>query len=317
MSVSKYRIRPVRFICVMFILICVASIGIWSLWVTLTWAKNNMLLNLLDVRFLANNEIRKVRSVDGLLIRQEEPIKASVAGEFKLLVQDGDRLRVGADIAKISGVSDKIVRSPRAGIFCSHIDNLETLLNPDMIDVLDMGEVEKISSNLQVLTEEVDGGQIIGKVMDNLNSILVYIQVDNLEDYVARSFIKEMTIYLIYDGQELTGKVVEARAVDNVLNIFVEIEKYPDNFIHERNVQLELVTRKIKGWLIPEKAVVFKDGKPGIYVVSKQVISWFPVSVTDRLNEMVVVKGDHLSSLVRYVSNPGWAWEGARLDLRG
>lgn len=314
---GKYRIRPGRFVLAIIFLTCIAVLTFWGLWISLAWAKNMVMLNLLDINFLTQDEIRKTRAISGLVIRKEEPIKAPVPGELHLLAQDGERLPVGAPLAEIRGVSSRTVYSPRAGVLCTHVDGLENLLVPGMINVLDMSAVEKISNSTQTLTGEVDGGQIIGKVVDNLQPVLIYITINELEEFLARSFTKGAVARLIFQGKEITGIITEVRAVDNTISLFLEVLKYPEDFVHERQVQLELVTRRLAGFLVSEKAIVFKDGQPGIYVVSKQEVKWQRVSVKDRLNGMVALSDDSLNNNMRYISNPDWAWEGARLDLRG
>ncbi|SFR14436.1 HlyD family efflux transporter periplasmic adaptor subunit [Desulfoscipio geothermicus] len=314
---GRYRVRPGRFVIALTVMISLAVLVVWGAWSTLAWAKNTVLLNFLEVKFLTRDEIRKTTAVEGLVIRKEEPVKAPASGELRLLAQDGERLRLGAPLAQVRGVEEKTAWSPRAGVFCTHLDSLESVLIPGMIDVLDMGRVEKLSSSSspQTATGEVAAGQIIGKVVDNLDPVLIYIRVDNPDRYAARLFDKGATVSLLCEGRELTGVITEARVTDNAVNMFVEVAEYPENFIHQRRVQLELVTRKITGWLVPVNAIAFKDGKPGIYVVHKQIVRWVPVTARNRLNDKVVIGGDHLSESVRYVNNPGWAREGARLDL--
>jgi len=314
--VGRYRVRPGRFVIALTVMVSLVALAFWGAWSTLAWAKNTVLLNLLEVKFLSQDEIKKTMAVEGLVIRKEEPVKAPASGELRLLARDGERLRLGAPLAQVRGLKEKTVLSPRAGVFCTHPDGLENVLVPGMIDVLDMVRVEKLSnSNPQTTTGEVAAGQIIGKVVDNLGPVLIYIQVDNPDEYTAMLFDKGAAVSLIWEGRELTGTITEARVTDNTASMFVELAEYPENFIHQRRVQLELVTRKIAGWLVPVNAIVFKDGKPGIYLVHKQIIRWEPVTAGNRLEDMIVVSGDHLSESVRYVSNPGWAWEGARLDL--
>lgn len=140
---GKYRVRSSRFIPVLFVLVCGVGLTFWGAWSTLAWAKNNVLLHLLDVQSLVQDEIRETRAVEGLLVKHEELVKTPVAGQLRLLVKDGDRLRTGALLAEISGIADQKIWSPTAGIFCTHLDNLENLLIPGMIDVLDITAVKK------------------------------------------------------------------------------------------------------------------------------------------------------------------------------
>lgn len=311
---GKYRVRPGRLIPALFVLLGGIGLILWGAFSTLAWAKNNVLLHLLNITVLVQDEVRETLAVEGLLIKHEEPVKATVSGQLHLLVQDGDRLRTGGLIAEISGTSNEKIWSPRSGIFCKHLDNLENLLVPDMIDVLDLVAVEKISNNVLSAAGEVTGGQIIGKVVDNLQPILVFIRLENPDEHAARSFSKDAAVTLLWNDEKLNGKIMQIHSAGNTLNMLVELSQYPEKYIHERRVQLDLVTRRMAGWLVPVESIVFKEGKPGIYIVSKQTVRWAPVAVQDRLQGMVAVNGDKLNNSVRFVKNPGWAREGVRLD---
>ncbi len=311
---GKYRVRSGRFIPVLVVLVCGVVLTFWGVWSTLAWAKNNVLLHLLDVQPLIYDEISETLTVEGLLVKHEELVKAPVTGKIRLLVQDGDRLCAGTLLAEISGISDQQIWSPNAGVFCTHLDNLENLLVPGMIDVLDMDEVEKINNSATPVSDEVAGGQNIGKVVDNLQPMLVYIRVEKMDQFTARSFKKDTTVSLFRGSQQLSGRITQTSIVDNTLRLFLELSSYPEDFIHERRIQLDLVTRRVIGWMIPGEAIVFKEGEPGLYIISKQVIRWIPVVVQDRLQDMVAVSSDALSSSVRYIKNPCWAREGVRLN---
>ncbi|MCG8402490.1 MAG: hypothetical protein MJA84_13000 [Firmicutes bacterium] len=314
---GKYRIRPGRFIPALIITLCVAGLFLWGLWTALAWAKSAVLVRLLDFRFLARDEIIETVAADGLVIRREELLKAPASGELKVLVRDGERLRVGSPLAEIRGVMDSTITSPRAGVFSSHVDGLESLLVPDMLGELDLAAVEKIKKDEPPAKNKVYSGQFFGKVVDNLHPVYVYLGIDNPTGDVRRSFENRDTAYLVLKDREWPVKVEDVFIRDDKLNLLVEIRDYPDELVHRRELDIELVARRLSGWLVPRQAVVFKDGEPGIYVASRQRIHWIPVSVRDRLGDTVSVTGGHLDDSVRYISNPGWAREGARLGSGG
>jgi len=314
--VARYRIRPSRFIPAVAVLACLLALAGWGVWSALAWAKSAVLHHLLDVRFLAHDEITQTVPVQGLLIKQEELIKAPVPGKLHLLVRDGERLRVGAPLAEIQGITCKTLYSPRAGVFCTHLDGLENLLVPGALDVLDMGAVEKIKTRLpQPKTgAEVQSGQFIGKVVDNLQPLLLYVEMENAPEPAPPV---GAAVRLLLEGRELVGRVKEVREFGGRRALLVETGDYPADLVHRRRVSMQLVTRRLAGWLVPEGAIVFQEGQPGIYVVVKQVVRWIPVAVTDRLEGKVSIEGGHLSSTVRYISNPRWVRDGTRLGDGG
>lgn len=310
---GRYRIRPGRFFPALIVTFCVAGLVLWGLWGALAWARGAVLQQVLDVRFMVRDELVQAVPARGLLIRSEEPVQAPAPGELVLQARDGERLRVGSLLAEVQGVERAKVYSSRAGVFCTHVDGLETLLAPDMVDKLDLVAVEKIEPGVRPAGEPVDSGQFFGKVVDNLQPVLVHIRAEEPGSLEKGAFRPGGTAHLVYKDRELAGRINEVRDREGTLELLVEISDYPDEFIHQRRLEFELVTRRLEGWLVPTQAVVFKEGAPGIYVVNRQRLQWIPVSVDDRIGDTVAVSGDRLNEALRYVSNPGWAREGTRL----
>ncbi|KJS11533.1 MAG: hypothetical protein JL56_01975 [Desulfotomaculum sp. BICA1-6] len=314
---GKYKIRPARFIPALIITFCITGLLLWALWVSVAWAKSAVLQRMLDIRFMARDEITETAPASGLLIRTEESFKASAPGEVELKVRDGERLRVGTPLAEIKGVSQSTVWSPRAGIFCTHVDGLENLLLPEMIGELDLMAVENIKPLAPPADNTVDSGQYFGKVVDNLQPLFMHVQWENQGSEAARSFRTGETVHFVYKGQELAGQVKDVRSAGSDVYLVVEMRDYPDEFVHLRNLHMELVIRRLSGWLVPREAVVFKDGEPGIYVALRQRVNWVPVSVNDRLDDTVSITGSNLNDALRYISNPERVREGARLGTGG
>jgi len=315
--VGKYKIRPARLIPALIITFCIVGLFLWALWVSVAWAKSAVLLRMLDIRFMARDEITETVPASGLLIRTEEPFKALASGELELKARDGERLRVGTPLAEIKGVGQSTVWSPRAGIFCTHVDGLENLLVPEMIGELDLLAVEDIEQVAPPTDNMVDSGHFFGKVVDNLQPMFIHIQWDNQGSEASQAFRTGETAYLVYKGQELEGQIKDVRSTGSDVYLVVEMGDYPDEFVHLRNVNLQLVIRKLSGWLVPKEAVVFKDGEPGIYIALRQRVNWVPVSVNDRLDDTVSITGSNLSDALRYIINPDRASEGARLGTGG
>ncbi len=314
---GRYRVRPARFIPALIITTCLAGLILWALWVSAAWAKGAVLQRMLDVRFMVRDEVDETVPVTGLLIRTEELFQAPAPGELVLKVRDGERLRAGAALAEIKGVSQNTVRSSKAGVFCAHVDGLESLLVPEKIGTLDLTAVENIKESAPASDNKVDSGQFFGKVVDNLQPVFIHIRWENARPEASGTFRAGETAYMNYNGRELTGQIKDVITTGGNMYMMVEMRGYPDEFIHRRDIELKLVVRRLSGWLAPREAVVFKDGQPGLYVVLKQRVSWIPVSVNDRLGDQVSVTGSGLGEALRYISNPDRVDEGTRLATGG
>lgn len=311
---SRYRFRPTRFILASVVLLAMTSLCLWGGWCGAVWAKDKILLQLLDVQFLTWEDNIKTTPVEAVVIRREETVKAPASGQLRLLARHGQRLRAGAPLAEIQGTSSHQVWSPGAGVFCTDLDGLENLLVPDLVDALDMEAVDKVSAPGQVARSEVSSGELIGKLVDNLQPVLVYFQWDDPGAEPAQIWERGSALYFLCEGQQLKGIITEVRSREGGLGLLAEVEQYPECFVYERRQNLEMVTRRVSGWLVPEQALVFKDGQPGLYVVVKNRIQWQPVTARDRLDGKLAVSGENLGQGVRYIQNPRWAKEGAVLN---
>ncbi|MCL2337740.1 MAG: hypothetical protein FWC60_09995, partial [Firmicutes bacterium] len=135
---GRYRIRPARSIPAFIVAACLAGLLLWGLWVSAAWAKNAVMQRVVNIKSLTGDEINETADVTGLVIRTEEPFQAPAAGVLSLKVRDGERVRSGALVAEIKGLYQTEVRSSRAGVFCTHVDGLESLLQPKQIDALNL-----------------------------------------------------------------------------------------------------------------------------------------------------------------------------------
>ncbi len=103
-----------------------------------------------NVQFLSVQEVNRIVPLEGVLIKNENVLRAQVGGKLHLTVADGDRLEKGARAAQILAIQTDTggeaydIATPVAGICCTHLDGLEQILSPDSIDVLVVPKVEKI-----------------------------------------------------------------------------------------------------------------------------------------------------------------------------
>ncbi len=307
---GKYRIRPGRLITGLVVIFCLAGFLAWGLWSAAAWAKTAVITRLLDVSFIARDEFVETITAQCLLIKREELVKSPGAGKLELLARDGERLKAGTPLAKITGVENKTVASTIAGVFCTHVDGLENFLTPDKLGELDLDAIENIKKVEPPENDEVYRGQYIGKVVDNLHPLYVHVKAENPGRETRRFFNTGSGIALLYQGRELAGEIKQVYTNAGNIEIIAELEGYPDELVHRRKAEMKIVTRRLSGWLVPCRALVFKDGEPGLYIVSEKMVQWVPVFVKSRLDDTVAVESDILNDAVRYITNPQLAREG-------
>lgn len=269
-----------------------------------------------NVQFLSTVEVGETVSLDGVLLKEEKVMRAPAAGLLHFTQPDGKRLEVGAKAADIeispeqgSGGPAVAVNTDVAGIFCSHLDGLESILTPENRDVLELPVFEKIGDKPVAPGTRVEKGQPIFKMIDNLSPVIVCgsIAKPALPDGYAD---KPEWLQAVWNN--LAFRIKPASLVDkgDRWEGYFLLSGYPEAMVHSRKVRLTVTTKQLKGLLVPSEAIVYQAGQPGIYMAVKKKARWKPVDIDGELAGRVAVSGEGLAEGVRYVSNPALVREG-------
>ncbi|WP_238455546.1 HlyD family efflux transporter periplasmic adaptor subunit [Desulfolucanica intricata] len=286
-----------------------------------TWSF--IVYKLMDIKILVHGEIYGDIDLEGLLLKREKVIKAPVRGTVNYFINDGERIHLGAPVATIktpdlnaaAAQANSVLYTPGAGVFCLHLDGYEEILSIDKLDVLQIPNLEKITSKAadtggvgqkgqadQVVTER---GQPIYKIVDNLSPILVKVQVSNR--IIPEKFLKSgQRVHFFWEKHSLFGKIVDYRRQGLLWDILISLDEYPDDLIHHRKVQFSMSLQELSGLLIERKSIVVVDGRPGIYVLNKKDIEWAPVKFEGQVKNKVLISGKGIAVGTRYIHNPTW-----------
>ena len=108
------------------------------------------------------------------------------------------------------------------------------------------------------------------------------------------------------------------------MRLIVGINNLPLELYNRRKIQVELVTGRFPGFLIPQQAVINKESQPGIYLVYKGAVVWEPVMIVGEVNQDLAIKTDleklpkgtpsRLAPNAIVVINPGYVEEGQAVD---
>lgn len=269
-----------------------------------------------NVQFLTSQEVGQTTSFDGVLIKDEKVVRSPANGRIHFTEPDGRRLEVGAKAAEVdlsaeqgAGGSTVDVNTDSAGIFCTHLDGLESILSPETIDVLDLPRLEKIGDKPVPEGTRVEKGQPIFKIIDNLSTVSIYGAIPKSalpDDYMDKPGWLQAT----WDNFAFKIKPANISDKGDRWEGSFLVSGYPEQIVHYRKVRLIVTTRQLKGLLVPHKAIVYRDGKPGVYLVVKKKAQWSPVKIEGELNGRVAVSGEGFIEGARYVSNPVLTREG-------
>lgn len=325
------------------------------LWWGLIAVKNSLVSGIVDVESTVQGTLEDIRTVQAILVRDEQLIVSPVAGQVKRVVLEGERVRKGALLAYVtektietgSGVRDVPVYSPATGVVSYYVDNLGGLATPANLDNLggqkvyktveaqtvaqssiqNPAQTEAKSTNQagtlagQVVTTGLQRGQPLCKIVNNLQP--TYLLVDNTAGKVsAEVYQKERYVYgnLGNNQQEEISFRLQPTSRSDLL--VLSSNAFAPEFIQKRKIQLNLICSHFKGYIIPRGAIVSKNGQTGIFIVYKEVASWQPVRILGEAKDKIAVEAvehagtSRLSPNALVVKNPGLVQEGQTVSVR-
>ena len=273
-----------------------------------------------DVQSLTGAEVGETVYMDGILLKDEKVTRAPANGSLRFTQPDGRRLEVGAKAADIetapeegTGGQTVAVYTDSAGILCSHLDGLESMLTPANTDVLDLPGLEKIADKPVVARTRVEKGQPIFKIIDNLSPVIIY---GAIPKPALPAGYADKPVWLQAAWNNLALRIKPSSLVDkgDRWEGYFLISDYPESIVHNRKVRLTVTTKQLKGLLAPSGAVVYRAEQPGVYLVVKKKAQWKPIDIEGELAGRIAVSGEGLVEGDRYVSNPvlireGWLVE--------
>ena len=262
-----------------------------------------------NVQFLSRQEVAQVVALEGILLKNEIVFRASVGGKLHLVAADGDRLEAGAKAAQVLAVQQEVggetydIVTPVAGICCTHLDGLEQILSPDSMDVLGIPKFEKIDDKATFEGARVEKGQPVLKIIDNLSP--VYIYAETPKSYFPDLKTDKPTWWeATWEGMALSVRSFKVSDKGDMWAGYFMLSAYPDQLLHQRTIRLNITARTLKGFLVPQRAIVFREEQPGIFLSIKKKAYWKPVTIEGELDGMLAVSGPGLTQDSRYVNNP-------------
>lgn len=288
------------------------------------WLGNNIINNML-VPQLINLENPRYGVIQdrlecmGTLIYTEKVITAPQGGKIKFLIDQGERVRLGTQVAQITAATietssgEKVfsVKAPMTGLINYRIDGLEKVLTPGSLNELELAKVEKLKGTVKEYAsgEEVNKGQVIGKIIDNLESIYIYAQLKKgaLEPHFLE-IGKFVQLQMGNDADLNYWKVIDVKPAKEADLIILENRRFQEKFFTNREISFGIVKTQYEGYIIPEKALVKKGQETGVYIKHKETLRWRPVEVIGTIDGNLAIKG--LAPETQFVTNPGLAREG-------
>lgn len=284
--------------------------------VTLAW--RYLAFTLFQVNYLSRQEVSRFVTVEGVLIKDEKVVRSPAAGKVQYIVSDGKRLEVGARAAHVIASEQDYssvkydVHTPKSGIFSRHMDGLENILVPANLDVLEIPRIDKIVDKPLPETPQVEKGQPIFKIIDNHLPLIMLSSLG--KEHFSGLLDKQGWIQAFWENQPLLVKPNKKTEKVEGWEVFFLLSGYPEDLLHHRKVSISVTAEKLRGFLVPDRAIVYKNGEPGIYLVFKKKAQWTSVKIEGALEGQVSVSGKSLKEGAPYVNNPVLVREGWKVE---
>ncbi|GAW92585.1 HlyD family efflux transporter periplasmic adaptor subunit [Calderihabitans maritimus] len=264
-----------------------------ALWLLFNWLRGIIWSSLLETEIAEFGVLEKSISVDGLLIRQETLVTTPVKGRLRPLVEEGQRVRVGAAIAEVLPGSEGVrtaesyvLTASRAGVVSYYYDGLETVLSPEMLNELDL---DKLATFMETAQTSTSFSNPAVRIVDNHKPLYLYFQI-NPEKLFEVEIGNTLSLYLPGKEEAVKAEVVRLEKEAEHTTVLVRLP-YQDHLLNQRHISFRLVTDSYRGIIVERSLLVFKEGKAGIYVMKAGRIYWQPVKVLGEVGEKVAIDG--------------------------
>ena len=309
---NKKKKRPVEKL-IYFLL--AAALGLLLLQMGYSFARDALASALVKTVLSEEGVLEQAVTVRGILVRDEHVVAAPLTGTVRWVIDDGERLAVGASVAAISspGASPKIVTTPTPGIVVLHLDGLEGALQPQGLSEINIGQMLKTSEKKPHKIaggEEVHQGTMLFKVVNNFGWYFAaemtpaeYAELEDMSSVAIRfSFAPE---------EETRGTVMVLKETEEFVRVAFQLKEDVPGFSLERFAEAELLVRRSRGILLPASALVHRGEETGVYILEKSVVRYRPVDVLEKDGELIVISGVRKGAPV--ITNPTLVREGLRL----
>lgn len=284
-----------------------------------------------------NSELEDMFAGEFIVLRQETVISAPYKGYFINTKNEGERVAKDTVIGYLEIIEGTSLEKTRsipikasvAGLVSYTTDGLESLCNPELWKQLDLDKLETLH-NLEIKSGERESkgnneegnnrgnglfkaGEDICKIVDNLDCFYFYLIGSGA--YPER--IKEgssIKIKLDSDSNKdlvLRGNVMDISRKTGEYRILLKISTAGDLNL-QRYEKGQIISGTYKGIVLPEKVLVVKDGKNGVYLLKKGRASWQEVERIAQLQGKVVISG--LAETDWVITAPQLVSEGKRVS---
>lgn len=271
------------------------------------WARPVLLPRLVKVVEARPGRLETVVSGQAAVLREERVLTAPVAGVVRLEVQDGERVRTGTPICQVDG--HRVV-APAPGVVSLVTDGTEGHLpyepgkSPAAPRLLSL----KPRPHQLQQGEVVTAGQALARVVDT-SQLRLCVALPPSE--VAELAALTRVLVRLPEGREIATRPEAHHPGDDRTygTITLAGTEWVEELLRVRMLTVEIIKSRASGMIIPRRALVDRDGQPGVFVVKKTLAQWVRIEVKGEKEGLLAVEGIAEGSQV--ITNPWLVREGS------
>ena len=237
--------------------------------------------------------------LDGILLWDEQLIYATQDG---ILTYPSPRPRITAKGEILAALDGSAVIAPYPAYFYPALDGQEgnwvyPKLWPDFAPLPEFEEAHLIENGTHMRR-----GEPIGKLVPQpqiLRCIAYLDTTPSLERALSNKDNPVIRIRTEYEGKERKADVVAVKSSGQKLKVYLRLPFFPPSVLRSRKFTASVITDVQKGVMVPDPAVITKEGKNQVYVlegnspVAKEV-EGFPADEKNFFIEKGVRHGEKL-----------------------
>lgn len=235
------------------------------------------------------------------VLNKEDLFLAQEQGRFENLVKDNDKVSKGTLLGYYFDSRGKApIRASQAGVFVRGTDGLEEVFKKINLEAV-TPEVFQYKPTPVFVEKPVQAGQPIYKIIDSLvpTRLLITMPVDDIDFAIQ----PKQSVKVLFNGQPLdNGYISDMKSDSKNQLMVVQLNSFNDSLINQRYIKVEIVFSAQTGFLVPEKAIVEKEGKKGVYCSIGEITKFKPIKIIRQKEGITLVDGLDKNDFI--VTNP-------------
>jgi len=231
------------------------------------WYENYKLSNPQLIEAMSANYSEE-QPLDGILLWDEQLVHAPQDGILTYPTPKARYVAKGEMLAALDGIA---VKAPYPAYFYPALDGQEgewvyPKLWPDFAPFPDFNEASLIENGTFL-----ERGEPIGKLIPQPQILRCIAYLDTTPSLARALSAKDnptIRIKTEFDGKERRAEVVAVKASGQKLKVYLRLPFFPPEVLNSRHFTASIVTDIQKGVMVPDTAVITREGKNMVFVVN-------------------------------------------------